>query len=128
MFHSGIRRLREIEAVVKFVSVEPLLTWNIKNVDLPNTLKMYDLNWLIVGCETRNGKQVQDHQPKIKWIKEIVDAADSAKIPIFLKNNLKSTLIRDSSTQDTSFYEHFKWALSSPDKLRQEFPKEAGKE
>ena len=33
-------------------------------------------------------------KPKIEWIKEIVDAADKAGIPVFEKNNLSALLNR----------------------------------
>ena len=48
------------------------------------------INWVIIGAETRNGKLVKEHAPKIECIQEIVEACDKAKIQVFLKDNLSS--------------------------------------
>jgi protein gp37 len=87
-----IPKLKDIIAPVKFISFEPLL----KPVASPNQLyimlKLSGINWVIIGCETDQGKPVKAHLPKIEWIKEIVDAAEQAGIPVFLKNNLAGLL------------------------------------
>jgi hypothetical protein len=74
------------------------------------------IDWVIIGAETKNGRIVKAHAPKIEWIKEIVEAADKANIPVFLKDNLKTLLPAEypfvtNPLRDTDFY------------LRQEFPK-----
>lgn len=56
--------------------------------------------------------------PKVEWIREIVDAADKAGVPVFLKNNLFDLLDSDGPEVD--------FAFGMSDQLRQEFP--AGKE
>ena len=33
-------------------------------------------------------------QPKIEWVKEIVEACDKASIPVFLKDNLKPLILQ----------------------------------
>jgi len=81
-------RLRLIEAKVKFISLEPLLDWElcqIHNTSL--NWKPWAINWLVIGQQTPIKKLTE---PKMEWIKEIVQAADKAGIPVFLKNNLKS--------------------------------------
>ena len=45
------------------------------------------LNWVIIGAQTK-----PTVMPKIEWIQEIVEAADKAGIPVFLKDNLLKLL------------------------------------
>lgn len=76
------KHLSDIEAKVKFISFEPL----------QERILMKDLtvlDWLIIGAQTPYSQKTA---PKIEWVKEIVDAADKAKIPVFLKDNLKPLL------------------------------------
>ena len=68
------------------------------------------LGWVIVGRQTPASAATM---PRIEWIQEIVKAANAAKIPIFLKNNLKGFL------PFAQFAEPWKEVY----KLRQEFPK-----
>jgi len=105
--------LRNANAKVKFISFEPLLKWDIDLIHqrevFPEILKDLGINWLIIGQCT---PVKQSTMPKIEWVKEIVDAADKAKIPVFLKNNLNSCKISD-----------YPELLDSHGMLRQEFPK-----
>jgi len=66
-----------------FMSIEPLLG--------PVDFGMMP-EWVIIGAETgdRHGKIV----PQISWIKKIVSAADTAGVPIFMKDNLKPVLLK----------------------------------
>jgi hypothetical protein len=50
-------------------------------------LRQYHIKWVIIGGFS-GGKT----PPQIEWIKEIVEAADRAGIPVFLKKNLKNIL------------------------------------
>jgi hypothetical protein len=52
--------------------------------------------------------------PKIEWVEEIVEAADNAKIPVFLKNNLWNTVCVYEGEQGILFNEQ--------GTMRQEFP------
>lgn len=115
--------LQGINTKVKFISIEPLLKWH--NTDIQHDIRCWmidsHINWLIIGCETLNGRPVQEHLPKIEWIKEIVEAADQAGIPVFLKNNLDSLLGQDKNFK--------RWVGMDKEGnnlygLRQEFPKE----
>ncbi len=100
-----------LNAKIKFLSLEPLLSWDIENQELRN------INWLIIGQQTPASTKTE---PKIEWIKEIVEAANKARIPIFLKDNLKPLLCSTINGQD--FIEsHNLWAFKYF-KLRQEFP------
>lgn len=72
---------RNVHAKVKFVSIEPLLDYS------PMDFRWVDL--VIVGRQTPISAKTQ---PRIEWIKDIVDLAPKAGKLVFLKNNLKSLL------------------------------------
>ena len=93
-FGVSMTALGEVEAKVKFISFEPLLDWHWRDgwMDLQDYLEDRGINWVIIGCETFSGKPVKAHLPKIEWMKEIVEACDKAKLPVFLKNNLSNIL------------------------------------
>jgi len=42
------------------------------------------ISWVVIGSQTK-----PTVYPKIEWVQEIVEAADKAGIPVFLKDNLK---------------------------------------
>ncbi|MFC1924486.1 DUF5131 family protein [Chloroflexota bacterium] len=70
-----------VRAKVKFISFEPLLD----DVMEPRGLfKVEDSDWVIIGSQTR-----PDLLPRKEWVDEIVEAADKAGVPVFLKDNLK---------------------------------------
>ncbi|MBA7589857.1 hypothetical protein ES708_31950 [subsurface metagenome] len=94
-----------VEAKKRYLSVEPMLArfpeWSFE--ELP-------VDWLIIGACTgtkaemtmlvsrypdlrimKYGK-IWTAQPKIEWVQEIVEAADRAGIPVFLKDNLDPLL------------------------------------
>ena len=79
---------RALEATVKFISHEPLLD-NI--VMEPQFLLDAGISWVVCGQQTPVKPATM---PKIEWIKEIVEAADKAGVPVFEKNNLASLLKR----------------------------------
>ncbi len=85
--------------------------------------KDLEINLIIIGCETRNGRPVLANLPKIEWIKEIVEAADKVRIPVFLKDNLRDVITQkmaDDASQE-SLYFHKEGVYTN---LRQEFPLE----
>jgi protein gp37 len=105
--------LYAIEAKVKFLSLEPLLSWDTSEfiVKIENSF-MGALNWLIIGQQTPASVKTA---PKVEWISELVETADSVSVPVFLKNNLRSLLPAEAPfvtnpLRDNEFY------------LRQEFP------
>jgi protein gp37 len=77
MAETAVRELAKVKAKVKFLSCEPLL--GEINVDLSG------LQWLIIGCQT-GPKAIK---PELGWILRLIDAAQQADAPYFLKNNLK---------------------------------------
>jgi protein gp37 len=85
MLDVAVDKLEDIEAKVKFMSFEPLQ----KRLTLSLDYAFYysGVSWLIIGAQTNPYKP-----PKIEWIQEIVEAADKAGIPVFLKDNIKNIL------------------------------------
>ena len=83
-----VPKLKDIISPIKFISFEPLL----KPIALPNQLyimlKLSGINWAIIGQQTPSNTKTR---PTVEWIREIIEACDIASIPMFLKNNLKST-------------------------------------
>ena len=82
MLRVAITHLAKIEAKIKYLSFEPLLGWgDFYKTALSGWLTLVD--WVIIGAQTK-----PTVYPKIEWVREIVQAADKAGIPVFLKNNL----------------------------------------
>jgi protein gp37 len=102
------------EAKVKFVSIEPLMQQlYFTHLDLAETDDGYKLKWIIIGQQTPVREKTT---PKIEWIREIVEAADKAGVPVFLKNNLNDLIpINDCPL--------LRYGPAGELKLRQEFPK-----
>ncbi len=103
--------LANVDAKVKFISFEPLQEqMKLSPNDLVKTVK-----WVIIGQQT---PVKRSNMPDILWVKEIVDAADQAGIPVFLKNNLVNIMLTPSI--DPEYARYFKRGG-----LRRDFPKEA---
>ena len=85
---------------------------------MPNKLEEAGISWVILGSQTK-----PTVMPKIEWVREIVEAADKAGIPVFLKDNLKPLLPKEKL-----FYKPMKTKVNEPLKesveilLRQEMP------
>jgi len=73
-----LRRLKRNN--IKFISFEPLVA-DVGFIDLEG------IDWVIIGAMTGRGKK---YLPKVKWIKKILKQADELKIPVFMKENLKT--------------------------------------
>jgi len=133
MFERGIYHLRQIKASVKFMSFEPLLG-GIASIDVG----IRELNLVIIGACTgtlpemvslcdkypelvvmRCGNRVTA-QPRIEWLREIVEAADKVGCKVFLKDNLKPLIFQDAISGQVAL----DWGLLTwAGDLRQEFPK-----
>jgi len=82
----ALTHLSSVKAPVKFLSFEPLLQSSvIRYWDFPRM----GVSWAIIGRQTPASKKAA---PQVSWIREIVDAADKAGVPVFEKNNLKPIL------------------------------------
>ena len=73
-----------------------------------NKLEEAGISWVIVGSQTK-----PTVYPKIEWVQEIVQAADKAGIPVFLKNNLSDLIPVNSS---------LRYGPAGELRLRQELP------
>lgn len=102
---------------------------------MPNKLEEAGISWLIIGaCTSGNWMPlttIEDHhnmklqlrkwgkrwtlQPKVEWVREIVEAADKVGIPVFLKDNLEPLI---------KWPDAGAWAFKPlSNRLRQEMPK-----
>lgn len=92
MFRDAIFYLGNVKATIKYISFEPLLT-SANEPDQPQEAGELDynfslnvVNWLVIGQQTPVSAKTQ---PKIEWVREIVEAADRVGVPVFLKDNLR---------------------------------------
>lgn len=83
-YDNAVKYLAMVEAPVKFLSLEPLA-----EASKLSKLEEAGVQWIIIGQQTPASVKTS---PKVEWIREIVEAADKAKIPVFLKENLKSLI------------------------------------
>jgi protein gp37 len=112
-YGAGISILMEnIKAVVKFLSLEPLLG------RIPGSIPWW-CNWVIIGQQTPVSEKTQ---PKVEWLKEIVDAADKAGIRVFLKNNLLPLFEVGKLRHDIPLWAQGKNLKYGDFRLRQEMP------
>jgi len=73
-------------AKVKFISFEPLL----EDMGGFNEMIIPKADWIIIGSQTK-----PYNPPDIAWVQAIVEHADLAGVPVFLKDNLKPLLGND---------------------------------
>lgn len=112
----ALEYLRLVQVPVKFLSCEPLMG----SVSLTaSDFKCAGISWLIIGQLTPASAKTQ---PRIEWVKEIVDAADKERIPVFLKGNIYS-IFKHPEYRDG--YKVPEWAHADHgiNIIRQEFPK-----
>jgi len=83
MLDVAVDKLEDIQARVKFMSFEPLLER--LTLSLGYAFYYSGITWAVIGQQTPVSKKTM---PRIEWIAEIVEAADNADIPVFLKDNL----------------------------------------
>ena len=102
------------QAKNKWLSIEPLLSWGMEPEDFRWTLRELGISWVVIGAQTH-----PNIQPRPEWVREIIEACDAAKIPVFLKANLWDGLYTNAFDDDIF------WATDKA-KLRQELPKQEG--
>lgn len=118
MFAEACYRLGRIIAMVKYISLEPLLDFQPDPAVLTRGRWIYD--WLLIGDikQVIIGAQTKPTvYPKIEWVELIVKACLSAGIPVFLKDNLEAILPKQEP-----FYKARKWHAGGGWELRQEVP------
>jgi len=146
MINHTLPYLMHIGAPVIYLSLEPFLAWD--DFSAPVTADRFldaQVDWVIIGACTGTKANLWEYnhlvlndslklmpwdgrwtlQPKIEWVREIVEACDKAGIPVFLKNNLKPLLL--GHAEDRSLVTHYNHGESEFDGLelflRQELPK-----
>ncbi len=117
MVTHAVVALDYIDAKVKYLSLEPLLNWDMSKIDLAWTLETYKIDWVIIGAQTK-----PTVMPKIEWVKAIVEACDKAGIPVFLKDSLKPLISSQCNMNDT--WAAKEWVQCKYPVLRQEMPGE----
>jgi protein gp37 len=90
MLDIAVDKLEDIQAKVKIISFEPLLEH--LTLSLEYTFYYSGVSWAIIGCQTPYSPKTA---PRKVWIEEIIEAADKANIPVFLKDNLFSLFNKD---------------------------------
>ena len=87
MLIQALTHLCNLRAKNKWLSIEPLCEalngggeCEGKRLD---GLKDAGISWVVIGAQTH-----PTIQPKPEWVKEIIEACDKARIPVFLKDNL----------------------------------------
>lgn len=80
MAEEALAVFRKIEASVKYIMCEPLLS-RVGDLDLSG------ISLVIIGGQTQPYRP-----PEVTWVEELVAAADRAGAAVFIKNNLKSLL------------------------------------
>jgi protein gp37 len=92
MFVENSIALQKIDAKNKMISFEPLIeSMNGGECEGKRLgiLKTLGVSFIVIGGWSK-GKV----QPKVKWIREIIEEADKAGIKVFLKNNLIKVLVK----------------------------------
>lgn len=92
MFTVAADYLAFIDAPVKFISFEPLLGQINYGGTACQEMLLAGINWIIIGQQTPVRKSTT---PQLEWVRDIVQAAGQAGIPVFLKDNLKSLIPPD---------------------------------
>jgi protein gp37 len=112
MLKAGCRAMREVQARVKFVSVEPMLedTWC-----MPSTLTLAGIKWVIIGAQTKPYKP-----PELSWVKFMVAVAEQAGARVFLKNNLRALI--EPLGMIKGEWAAKEWVMCKYPVLRQELP------
>ena len=123
---SACYELQDIEASVKYLSLEPLLGWILspewaEHPTLSQEIKDAGINWLIVGAQSKPYKA-----PDLAWVEEIAKAATQARIPLFVKDNLEKACLEVTKKELGQFSFWEKVSHSSGElvgvQLKQEIP------
>lgn len=107
----ALGNLWSVDASVKFISFEPLLQ-RVDVADLSRKLVKSDIGWVIVGAQTN-----PTVKPEWEWVKEIIEVADQARIPVFLKDNLGLERLNEAGAMP-----YYKKHDTGTMQLRQEYP------
>ena len=99
-FAEACAHLRNVEARVKYLSIEPYLGRIAGDEMDKMMLEVAGIKWVIIGQQTPVSATTT---PKIEWIEEVTYSCDMAGIPVFHKDNLKSLFPNKNPTLRQSF-------------------------
>ncbi len=86
MFAAAYFWLAKVQATVKFISLEPFLTWDLRvSVPMLYQAKQAGVSWLIIGSQTK-----PTIHPAQCVVESVIDAADKAGVSVFVKEPLAS--------------------------------------
>jgi len=77
-YYARINELSDVPAMVRFVSVEPMLSY----INLDRWIYTGRLDWVICGAQTGPGAQPM----KLEWARELRDHCQKAGVPFFFKS------------------------------------------
>lgn len=92
----GIKKLVELDAAVRFLSIEPM-TEDLSFIELDG------IDWIIIGARTRHGS-VPAFRPHRAWVQRLVEKARGMGVKVFLKPNL-NYLPNSNSIEDAWYQE-----------------------
>ncbi len=104
--------LENVDAAMQYLSVEPFLDWQSIAAFEVVRVGRSRVKWLVIGAQSK-----PTVLPRIEWVREIVNAADAAGIPVFLKDSLRDGLY------EHALHENIFWTSAQSATLRQEMPK-----
>jgi protein gp37 len=82
-----LHALANVNASHKWVSFEPLISWNIGKIDdLAGGLLVANIKWLVIGTMTPVRAYTQ---PRIEWVREIITAASIVNVAVYIKSRLQ---------------------------------------
>ena len=111
MAYNAMVHFQDIHAKLKYLCLEPFLA-PLSKITLNLIAAHTEFDWLIIGGQTR-----PTVKPKIESVRELIEAADHAGIPVFLKENLGWPRLAAEGSRP--FYKESKGTWE----LRQEMPK-----
>lgn len=111
MLDVAVDKLEDIQSTVKYISFEPLLSRLTLSLDY--AFYYSGISWAIIGSQTKPYRP-----PEISWVKGIVEAADKAGVPVFLKDSLRPLIEKEGG--DIGSLADEKWPTGLI--LRQEMP------
>ncbi len=104
-YFKACAHLDMIKASVKYISFEPLL----ERIAVRGKFDGH-LDWIILGAQTKPYKP-----PKIEWVREIVEAADRAGTPVFLKDNLLELVNYEGEETEFAFNKDGQYRQEGPE-------------
>ncbi len=111
MAYNAMVHLQTVNAKLKYIAFEPLLS-GMSKIVLNLIAARREFDWLIIGGQTRPAVK-----PKVESVRELIEAADHAGIPVFLKDNLGWPRLTAEGSKPYYTKSKGTW------KLRQEMPK-----